>query len=1387
MSDSARQQIRPSISDLRNLPPEYDIIDDDEEDNSQEEEGGESTHIPAATTSRSLPPTIGIESKSTPPSVLKKSSESVGKKSKTVRIEESLDEQGSSNQRSRTNQARQQRFTIPLEDEEYDEKISDNAAAGESSFLPLIGTIQERKPVNPSSSSALKSDRAGQSRFAARRQLDKDAGIAKPVQQGHPSKKSVQVVQPNVDNEIWLDEEGNPMSAFRKNRLLKQGLRPPSIQAVSKEEPINPTNQSSETTTTTTTTTNNTIEGSLEALMKSIAAENEAKIAAMSAEEIEHDMQDIKEAFGSNVLELLKNRRKKAETKNEEDVVFTSIQQEVTSTPIEPKIQASQEEATTTEIHSAEYIRKKYFPHEPEWIPDALKWTQDQNNDDNEPSASRFDFSGKVIESSFNDDTTRLAGLHNHGQDQDKPGYTIQELLYLSRSTTSSQRIIALQTLGRIAMTYQEVNVEATKPISSHQKISIEVMSSNLRGQACITALWYVEDRRPNVRSAALNCIRGCLSSRLGGPGTLPLLVEVPIYNLKEQKNTDITDLSGEEEGVEEKIKIPSIDDRELLGGIVAALLSSLQSPVTTLPEAINSLQILTQLSSRSREMCKEILQDSSKFINILHKYFLKQTWSAKDGEIKASIHALKLVLCLISGGRDLALLLYDDNITSKLIHFIAVPPWSAPFDAQSHSWKHMDLTLRIYDGLGRYGIGANTYSNSHTAFVGVERWISQCELEENQSPLRSLQLQTLQSALRLFSTWTVCAFDAHQTYGHHDITWSQVSEWYEMSTAVLEHLSQQFINKDDVLTLAIQGEAMNLLEVWKSGAKANRIEDLQNVRSSESMINGEAVNFFTNIKASLAYHLNMLLSAAKRSDEEPFWLSQLPILINISQLSQAANAAVKYTKDSSEISTELLSITALLIENLPWHHLSSQSAIQAGVVEVQRIIVEFIIEAYVNLQAVKVGELKWLQLLTISPPGTETIVKEVFFKYFPLQLNESGANELKILSPFLAELIRQKKKEEDVVVAPLRPSVDSLQKTTTLFTNCQSNMIEEEQEIDPVSGLPLWKSANSSLPLRKDWPFVALDDLLHSANCASLHRPDALSEDWDANELEIVRSSLSLGLRLWSTQSLSQVSLPSSSEVYLAIMKVFMLEEQTGDIRATGKITGRDLYRDEQISDSLKNLFKLANQLYSSNEEDDNLENACHRQFGTLLPFYQLFTDLLGLYDGISFGMELFGRSILVPLQMRYAVEYRRLLWIDYAHYLKTITTTAQDAPNGIQSYVSDQEVDDSVIRGMSMALLSGHVQKERNGFLFAVSINQLSSLIWTKRDSDLKWNIRANQLTKALFRDLQGGNNNTSEIPHIAEMRQAILEWKPKEQTLVESEKQERLAFIQQNCIHD
>ncbi|KAJ2487211.1 hypothetical protein IWW37_005333 [Coemansia sp. RSA 2050] len=69
----------------------------------------------------------------------------------------------------------------------------------------------------------------------------------------------------------------------------------------------------------------------------------------------------------------------------------------------------------------------------------------------------RFAFDGQIM-TELESDTPTYAGLHHHGDNPDKPGYTIPELLHLSRSTVPAQRTVAMSTLGCIM---HKVNIGA--------------------------------------------------------------------------------------------------------------------------------------------------------------------------------------------------------------------------------------------------------------------------------------------------------------------------------------------------------------------------------------------------------------------------------------------------------------------------------------------------------------------------------------------------------------------------------------------------------------------------------------------------------------------------------------------------------------------------------------------------------------------------------------------------------------------------------------------------------------------------------------------------------------------------------------------------------------
>jgi hypothetical protein len=51
--------------------------------------------------------------------------------------------------------------------------------------------------------------------------------------------------------------------------------------------------------------------------------------------------------------------------------------------------------------------------------------------------------------------------LHHHGEDPERPGYTLQELLKLSRSSVLQQRVLALTTLSNILDKVMELSIQS--------------------------------------------------------------------------------------------------------------------------------------------------------------------------------------------------------------------------------------------------------------------------------------------------------------------------------------------------------------------------------------------------------------------------------------------------------------------------------------------------------------------------------------------------------------------------------------------------------------------------------------------------------------------------------------------------------------------------------------------------------------------------------------------------------------------------------------------------------------------------------------------------------------------------------------------------------------
>lgn len=78
--------------------------------------------------------------------------------------------------------------------------------------------------------------------------------------------------------------------------------------------------------------------------------------------------------------------------------------------------------------------------------------------------SARFDFDGLLLTGQdFDSKETFEKGLHHHGQDMEKPGYTLEELLTLARSSNHQQKARALQIIGNIYVKAHTGDAEFTR------------------------------------------------------------------------------------------------------------------------------------------------------------------------------------------------------------------------------------------------------------------------------------------------------------------------------------------------------------------------------------------------------------------------------------------------------------------------------------------------------------------------------------------------------------------------------------------------------------------------------------------------------------------------------------------------------------------------------------------------------------------------------------------------------------------------------------------------------------------------------------------------------------------------------------------------------------
>lgn len=183
-----------------------------------------------------------------------------------------------------------------------------------------------------------------------------------------------------------------------------------------------------------------------------IHKENAEYLQNLGEEKILEERNRLLGTIDPSIVQFLKEKHKAKLPKLEENV----------SSDVEMK-EATGQSGTLPDIDVLKDENSKNWLHFDVIEPAKLEWMRDLPNNmpelkPGEQYEARFDWKGVLLPFQAKEDDTTVAStdLFMHGDDSHRPGYTLQELFRLARSTVVQQRISALRAVGGILSIYNQ-------------------------------------------------------------------------------------------------------------------------------------------------------------------------------------------------------------------------------------------------------------------------------------------------------------------------------------------------------------------------------------------------------------------------------------------------------------------------------------------------------------------------------------------------------------------------------------------------------------------------------------------------------------------------------------------------------------------------------------------------------------------------------------------------------------------------------------------------------------------------------------------------------------------------------------------------------------------
>ncbi|KAG0151910.1 hypothetical protein CROQUDRAFT_71224 [Cronartium quercuum f. sp. fusiforme G11] len=930
-----------------------------------------------------------------------------------------------------------------------------------------------------------------------------------------------------------------------------------------------------------------------------------------------------------------------------------------------------------------------------------------------------FDLSGRMLRAILDDDASTLPSSQSFCDKihpQQAEAFTLKQLFELIMSSVPSQRVIGFKIMTRIT----DRHLVAQPEDADDEEFNIFVST----------------ELQPAISDMVLAASHTLGEKNVGLADSASMLLNSISCGLLETRNHNSKFSPASELGWIQDL-FTKVD-----------ILSNIQShfryqslPKVSLVAMVRSLSAIIQLSEGTR--VSEEITKRPMFLEELIQVLVSVPWPpVTNTKIELPcLDCLHLLQTLAQSSRLCSQALVDRGLLTPTFRFLALPYWSS---------LHPDLTLmmtrfmceqfRIISTFAAYGLGTSLRTaldpllRSLTSSLQT-RLLDVLEREKGNAGSPAAQsieeLKLISAYLNTLKSWMQCANDPHMIEPPHSINWSQVIEW---SSDGVEFISlclreQDFLDVSpdhrlDDLTNDVLASACDLLEQYLSGCSRKNIET--------SQIVDQLSGFGVHLYARLHQATTRIFSIA--SDQDSFTLSArclrdahlitslARLSLRIQQMGFGSSTdhpfALHLNKSSSPTDQEFATVCRLAFKH---HELST--------------LPSSLCSLYIQLDT-RMCDWVWAASLLLRNSDGDVVLSSIQ-TVLELYKQKFDAHELGGLNNHLpVSSGAEQLSTSDVKL--LWPLYEAYLNETSIHTLISYPSPQQIQNLMKQTEQP-------AFVLSSTWPLLAVNFLTKSYLKSLINDTGSTPAGLLTR---LIRATVSLATTVQDVLLHIQTQasplalvckdvLSDGMSVWMALLKMVVVVSSQAAWEIDGQqenILGIGSIFEDEVTCRLIARFVSPFQLQSrvsnatSPVSNPKLDTARTGPFTKEdeMELYSILTDILGIYDSSSFGNHTFSMLLIPFFDMRHSIDFRRLLFRDYAHILTHLKVGFMDVmvldknELELECYLYPLETnEDMILLFGQMLSIKSNLERDEQPFLYFYLLHHVTSYLCLRWES--------------------------------------------------------------------